>query len=239
MPRADVVTADAPIATARTQVSGWGGGPCADVRLARPRRVEDLRAALAAREGAIPRGMGRSYGDAAQLDGGLVLELTGLRSFELDSEHGVLTAEAGATLAQLLGAVVPAGWMLPVAPGNAARHDRRRDRRRHPRQEPRRSGHVRQPRAGARADAGGRRGGGARPRPRRPAAVGHDRRYGAHRSDRMGEGRAAARQLSRGSRSTRIGRIRSTRPWPRCAPRADLTASRGSICSVPGRAGGS
>jgi decaprenylphospho-beta-D-ribofuranose 2-oxidase len=61
--------------------------------------------------------MGRSYGDAAQLAGGLVLETTHMRSFELDRERGLLTAQAGATIGELLRALVPAGWMVPVVPG--------------------------------------------------------------------------------------------------------------------------
>jgi decaprenylphospho-beta-D-ribofuranose 2-oxidase len=61
--------------------------------------------------------MGRSYGDAAQLSGGHVLETTGLRGFELDQTAETITAHAGVTIGELLAALVPAGWMLPVVPG--------------------------------------------------------------------------------------------------------------------------
>jgi decaprenylphospho-beta-D-ribofuranose 2-oxidase len=61
--------------------------------------------------------MGRSYGDAAQRRHGLVVDTTALREFELDAEAGTVTAQAGATLAQLLGALQPAGWVIPVVPG--------------------------------------------------------------------------------------------------------------------------
>jgi decaprenylphospho-beta-D-ribofuranose 2-oxidase len=105
----------------RTTIAGWGGGQGVPVRLVRPGAIGELPAALAlAREGSrsvIPRGMGRSYGDAAQLRDGLVLETTHLKHFELDSERGTVTAEAGVTLAELLEHVVPAGWMVPVVPG--------------------------------------------------------------------------------------------------------------------------
>jgi decaprenylphospho-beta-D-ribofuranose 2-oxidase len=67
--------------------------------------------------GAIARGMGRSYGDAAQLRGGLVIDTVKLKRFELDRHQGIVTAQAGVTIAQLLDALVPERWMLPVVPG--------------------------------------------------------------------------------------------------------------------------
>jgi decaprenylphospho-beta-D-ribofuranose 2-oxidase len=95
--------------------------------LLRPASIEALRTGFApgrspARErvpvtGAIARGMGRSYGDAAQLSGGLVVDTTLLRGFRLDDDHATVTAEVGVTIGELLHALVPAGWMLPVVPG--------------------------------------------------------------------------------------------------------------------------
>src|SRR5205085_225970 len=97
----------------------WGGGPAAPVELSRPANLEELQATIASATapGAIPRGMGRSYGDAAQLTDGLVLETTELRDFSLDGAAGTVTAGAGVTLGELLHALVPAGWTLPVLPG--------------------------------------------------------------------------------------------------------------------------
>ena len=65
----------------------------------------------------IARGRGRSYGDAAQLTNGLVLDMTSLRGHELDPESGVVVAWAGETIGDLLRALVPQGWILPVVPG--------------------------------------------------------------------------------------------------------------------------
>ncbi len=108
----------------RVSVCGWGAGSGVWVRRVSPESEEQLREALARwrsapvrSRGAIARGMGRSYGDAAQLAGGLVLDTTRLRSFELDEEQGLVTAQAGVTIGELLRALVPAGWMVPVVPG--------------------------------------------------------------------------------------------------------------------------
>jgi decaprenylphospho-beta-D-ribofuranose 2-oxidase len=100
-------------------LTGWGGAPRVPASVVRPSTLEALQAEAAAPSvaGTIPRGMGRSYGDAAVRRGGLVLETTRLREFELDPGAGVLTAQAGATLGQLLAALQPAGWVLPVVPG--------------------------------------------------------------------------------------------------------------------------
>jgi decaprenylphospho-beta-D-ribofuranose 2-oxidase len=101
-----------------TAVSGWGGGPGVPVHLFRPGSVEALRdVVLHDHTAAIARGMGRSYGDAAQLRHGTVLETTGLRGFEFDAEQGILTAQSGVTLDTLLDALAPAGWTLPVLTG--------------------------------------------------------------------------------------------------------------------------
>jgi decaprenylphospho-beta-D-ribofuranose 2-oxidase len=86
----------------------------------RPHSVDELVAALELardRGGAITRGMGRSYGDAAQLSGGLVVDTGGLRRLELDPVRGSVMAQAGVTFGELLAASVPAGWIVPVVPG--------------------------------------------------------------------------------------------------------------------------
>jgi decaprenylphospho-beta-D-ribofuranose 2-oxidase len=61
--------------------------------------------------------MGRSYGDAAQLAGGAVLDITGLKGLELDAGGGIVTAQAGTTIGELLAALVPRGRVVPVVPG--------------------------------------------------------------------------------------------------------------------------
>ena len=115
------------IATVRERVCGWGGAGGATALRVRARSADDALAALEhwraddhgerAARGMIARGMGRSYGDAAQLSGGLVLDTTRLKGVELDREAGLATAQAGTTIGELLAELVPAGWVVPVVPG--------------------------------------------------------------------------------------------------------------------------
>ena len=68
--------------------------------------------------GALAVGLGRSYGDVCLLEDGLLLQTTAMnRLLAFDPETGLLTAEAGITLAQILDFAVPRGYFLPVSPG--------------------------------------------------------------------------------------------------------------------------
>jgi decaprenylphospho-beta-D-ribofuranose 2-oxidase len=68
--------------------------------------------------GSIGRGAARSYGDAAQNAGGAVVDMTTRgRIHRLDLQTGRVRVDAGLTLDELLRAIVPHGWSLPVTPG--------------------------------------------------------------------------------------------------------------------------
>jgi decaprenylphospho-beta-D-ribofuranose 2-oxidase len=84
--------------------------------------MQDVVEALTSRAqpdtGVIARGAGRSYGDAAQNGGGEVLDMTGLnRVVSIDQERGLITAQGGATVAQLLSRLASHELTLPVVPG--------------------------------------------------------------------------------------------------------------------------
>jgi FAD/FMN-containing dehydrogenase len=66
----------------------------------------------------ICRGEGRSYGDAAMSSEGVVAVTRGLnRQIRFDVDAGVLVAEAGTTIDDILTLGVPHGWFPPVTPG--------------------------------------------------------------------------------------------------------------------------
>ncbi|MCW2631964.1 MAG: FAD-binding oxidoreductase, partial [Pseudonocardia sp.] len=68
--------------------------------------------------GVIPRGLGRSYGDAAQNAGGTVLDMTTLRRVHsVDADTGLVDTDAGVSLDELMQRTLPFGLWIPVLPG--------------------------------------------------------------------------------------------------------------------------
>jgi decaprenylphospho-beta-D-ribofuranose 2-oxidase len=124
MPLVDLTPSPVVLRPEPARLHGWGGGPAATGWVVPTEQVQSLIAGLELYRahpgvwtGALARGMGRSYGDAAQLGGGLVLETRRLRGFDVDPDTGTVTAAAGVTVGELLEALVPQGWMVPVVPG--------------------------------------------------------------------------------------------------------------------------
>ena len=100
-------------------LTGWGRTNPVRAQVVRPRSAEQLQELVhgAQPRSLITRGLGRSYGDAAQLKDGTVIELPAFDRIELDAAGGTITAGAGVSLAQILRVIVPAGFFLPVTPG--------------------------------------------------------------------------------------------------------------------------
>lgn len=73
--------------------------------------------ASAGPRGVLARGLGRSYGDAAQNAGGHVLDLNEASHISLDPDRAVVTAGAGSSLDAIMRSIVPRGFFVPVTPG--------------------------------------------------------------------------------------------------------------------------
>jgi decaprenylphospho-beta-D-ribofuranose 2-oxidase len=111
--------------TSRVTLTGWGRVAPTTADLAAP--ASDAEAAALFRDlaenrdgqaAAIARGLGRSYNNAAQSAGGLVISTSGLNKIiSLDPAAGIVVAEAGVSLEQLMVAGLPHGWFVPVSPG--------------------------------------------------------------------------------------------------------------------------
>jgi decaprenylphospho-beta-D-ribofuranose 2-oxidase len=103
------------------RLTGWGRVSPSSAELASPATVASAAEVLAegiAARGVIARGLGRSYNNAAQCDGGVVVSTARLnRIIDLNPATGLVTCEAGVSLEQLMVAGLPAGWFVPVSPG--------------------------------------------------------------------------------------------------------------------------
>jgi decaprenylphospho-beta-D-ribofuranose 2-oxidase len=102
--------------TKRIELSGWGRYPRRMASVICPGQIAEAVPPPAGRM--IARGQGRSYGDAAMLADGLVMLTERLsRIADFDETNGMLTAEAGATLAEVINEFLPRGWFPAVVPG--------------------------------------------------------------------------------------------------------------------------
>jgi FAD/FMN-containing dehydrogenase len=100
-----------------TRLSGWGLNLRSDCVLREPELPGEV-ASWMDRGGTIPRGLGRSYGDAALNAGGQVLGLHRLdRYLAFDAATGTLACEAGVTLEQIIADFAPRGWFPMITPG--------------------------------------------------------------------------------------------------------------------------
>jgi FAD/FMN-containing dehydrogenase len=80
-------------------------------------RTEDAVQALVAQGPLIARGNGRGYGDCAQ-NTAATLDMRGFnRMLAFDREQGVLVAEAGVLLQDVIAVFLPQGWFPAVTPG--------------------------------------------------------------------------------------------------------------------------
>ena len=106
------------------ELHGWGRASGTMSHLAQIESMADavsaLRSTRSSGRGIVPRGLGRSYGDAAQNAGGLTLDLTKMNhihSVDVAEDPPTVTAEAGVSLDHLMRALLPFGLWVPVLPG--------------------------------------------------------------------------------------------------------------------------
>jgi decaprenylphospho-beta-D-ribofuranose 2-oxidase len=102
------------------QLAGWGNYPTATCNVYRPEKLAEVRALASSNDQSslIPRGLGRSYGDAALNENAGVLLYERLnRLLDFNPITGDLTAEAGVTFEEILNLFLPRGFFPPVTPG--------------------------------------------------------------------------------------------------------------------------
>ncbi|UWQ42866.1 FAD-binding oxidoreductase [Leisingera aquaemixtae] len=98
-------------------LSGWGNYPVSQAQLLAPRSEAELQELIASNPSVIARGNGRAYGDSAV---GVPATLH-MRHFDkmisFDAQTGLLVAESGVLLGDIISAFLPRGWFPAVVPG--------------------------------------------------------------------------------------------------------------------------
>lgn len=105
-------------AASQRSFQSWGRYPeSKPIKVINPQSI-DAPNLLRDTNNVLGYGQGRSYGDVCLNNGGTLLSTNDLdRVICFNTETGLLKAESGVTLAQVLERTVPSGWFLPVSPG--------------------------------------------------------------------------------------------------------------------------
>ncbi len=98
------------------KLSGWGRFPVAECDVVTPRTQDGVRAAIA-NGPVIARGNGRSYGDSAMQSAGTIDMRAMNNILSFDPATGVVEAESGVMLGDLISSFLPHGWFPAVTPG--------------------------------------------------------------------------------------------------------------------------
>jgi FAD/FMN-containing dehydrogenase len=109
-----------PLTFATQSLSGWGRYPVESCHVFRPEKRSEVAATLTSglQPSYIPRGLGRSYGDAAlNENAGVIWPILLNRFLSFECASGVLECESGVSLAEIIQYFLPRGWFLPVTPG--------------------------------------------------------------------------------------------------------------------------
>jgi decaprenylphospho-beta-D-ribofuranose 2-oxidase len=101
----------------RERLTGWGRTAPSVAEVVTPEDEDGVVATMAGASAIIARGLGRSYGDAAQVGGGVALSNLGLGGVGPIDEDGRVSVGAGVSFDELLASSIPQGWFVPVTPG--------------------------------------------------------------------------------------------------------------------------
>ncbi|GGK04729.1 FAD-linked oxidase [Lentibacillus kapialis] len=107
------------VKSVKQEMAGWGNFPKYTGFVYQPESTSDIQAILEQETGnQIAYGLGRSYGDnALNKDNGMLVLDKMNHMLAFDEHTGILTCEAGVSLADIIEVFLPQGFFPPVTPG--------------------------------------------------------------------------------------------------------------------------
>ena len=101
------------------QISGWGRKSFVESKFLKLESEQGIKDFIKGSytSSLITRGLGRSYGDAAQLKEDFILNVNFSQSISISGNQ--LTVGGGVSIEKVLEVIVPLGYFLPVSPGSA------------------------------------------------------------------------------------------------------------------------
>ena len=100
----------------KKKISGWGKNTFVNTNISFPKNLSQLKKSIKA--SCIARGLGRSYGDSSINSQNTIITTQLKKIINFDKKKGILEAESGVSIEQILELIVSEGWFLPVTPGS-------------------------------------------------------------------------------------------------------------------------
>ena len=100
----------------KEEISGWGNYPKIKVFKRKPKSIKELKKYIK-ENSIIARGNGRSYGDSS-INKYNTIDMTSFNRFlYFDNKKGLIIAQSGVLLSDIIKIFAPKGWFLNVTPG--------------------------------------------------------------------------------------------------------------------------
>ena len=98
------------------KISGWGNNKFANSKIHYPHNISEIKNLI--KKNSIARGLGRSYGNSSIQPNSTIITTKLNKVINLDYKKGILLAEAGISVLEIIEKIIPHGWFLPVTPGS-------------------------------------------------------------------------------------------------------------------------
>ena len=98
------------------KISGWGNNKFAYSKIYFPKNLSEVKKFI--KKKTIARGLGRSYGDSAIQPNSTIITTKLNKIISFNQKNGILEAEAGISIEDILNLIIEKGWFLPVTPGS-------------------------------------------------------------------------------------------------------------------------